>query len=93
MLLRLHLQLLEQFIRKASAKGVRRFLVSAPLYDHPYSHIGLFDYFDQLIKQVNQSNWQLFIHQLGGKNHKQSQQDGKQNIHPPEQTARLKQLA
>lgn len=57
-----------QFIRKACAKGVRRFLVSAPLYDQPYSHIGLFDYFDQLIKQANQSNWQLFIHQLGGKN-------------------------
>ena len=57
-----------QFIRKASAKGVRRFLVSAPMYDHPSSHIGLFDYFDQLVKQVNQSNWHLFIHQLGGKN-------------------------
>lgn len=57
-----------QFIRKASTKGVRRFLVSAPLYDQPYSHVGLFDYFDQMIKQVNQSNWQLFIHQLGGKN-------------------------
>jgi 4-hydroxy-tetrahydrodipicolinate synthase len=57
-----------QFIRKAYAKGVRRFLVPAPLYDHPYSNAGLFGYFDQLIKQTNQSNWQLFIHQLGGKN-------------------------
>ena len=57
-----------QFIRKAYAKGARRFLVSAPLYDHPYSNIGLFDYFDQLIQQVNQTDWQLFIHQLGGKN-------------------------
>lgn len=57
-----------QFIRKAHALGGRRFLVSAPLYDQPYSHIGLFDYFDQMIKQVNQSDWQLFIHQLGGKN-------------------------
>ena len=57
-----------QFIRKAYAKGVRRFLVSAPLYDNPYSNLGLFDYFDQIIKQANQINWQLFIHQLGGKN-------------------------
>jgi len=57
-----------QFIRKACAKGVRRFLVSAPLYNDPYSNLGLFDYFDQIIKQVNQPNWQLFIHQLGGKN-------------------------
>ena len=30
--------------------------------------MGLFDYFDQIIKQAEQSNWQLFIHQLGGKN-------------------------
>lgn len=57
-----------QFIRKAYAKGVRRFLVSAPQYDHPYNNVGLFDYFDQLIKQTNQPNWQLFIHQLGDKN-------------------------
>ena len=57
-----------QFIRKACAKGVERFLVSAPQYDHPYSNDGLFDYYDHIIKQVNQSNWQLFIHQLGGKN-------------------------
>jgi len=57
-----------QFIRKAYAKGVRRFLVSAPQYDHPYNNVGLFDYFDQLIKQTNQPSWQLFIHQLGGKN-------------------------
>lgn len=58
-----------QFIRKAKALGVRRFLVSAPLHGQPFSHIALFDYFDQMIKQVNLSDWQLFIHQLGGINH------------------------
>jgi 4-hydroxy-tetrahydrodipicolinate synthase len=57
-----------QFIRKACTKGIKRFLVSAPQYDHPYNNVGLFDYYDQIIKQANQSNWQLFIHQLGGKN-------------------------
>lgn len=57
-----------QFIRKACAKGVQRFLVSAPQYDHPYNNVGLFDYYDQIIKQTNQPNWQLFVHQLGGKN-------------------------
>jgi len=58
-----------QFIRKAKALGVRRFLVPAPLHGQPFSHIALFDYFDQMIKQVNLSDWQLFIHQLGGTNH------------------------
>lgn len=57
-----------QFIRSAYAKGLRRFLVSAPLYDHPFCHLGLFDYFDQIVKQVNQADWQLYLHQLGGKN-------------------------
>jgi len=57
-----------QFIRKAYAKGVKRFLVSAPQYDHPYNNVGLFEYYDQIIKQASQPNWQLFIHQLGGKN-------------------------
>ena len=57
-----------QFIRKACAKGVQRCLVSAPQYDHPHNNLGLFDYYDRIIKQVNDSNWQLFIHQLGGKN-------------------------
>jgi 4-hydroxy-tetrahydrodipicolinate synthase len=57
-----------KFIRKACAKGVRRYLVSPPQYDYPYNNVGLFDYYDQIIKQVNQPNWQLFIHQLGGKN-------------------------
>jgi 4-hydroxy-tetrahydrodipicolinate synthase len=58
-----------QFIRKAHALGVRRFLVSAPQYGLPFSHVALFDYFDHLIKQVNLSDWQLFIHQLSGSNH------------------------
>jgi dihydrodipicolinate synthase/N-acetylneuraminate lyase len=58
-----------QFIHKAHALGVRKFLVSAPQYGLPFSHIALFDYFDQLIKQVNLHDWQLFIHQLGGNNH------------------------
>ena len=58
-----------QFIRKAHALGVRRFLVSAPQYGLPFSHVGLFDYFDQMIKQVSLPDWQLFIHQLSGSNH------------------------
>jgi len=58
-----------QFIRKAHALGVRRFLVSAPQYGLPFSHVALFDFFDQMIKQVNQPDWQLFIHQLSGSNH------------------------
>lgn len=58
-----------QFIRKAHALGVRRFLVSAPQYGLPFSHVALFDYFDHLIKQVSLPDWQLFIHQLSGTNH------------------------
>jgi 4-hydroxy-tetrahydrodipicolinate synthase len=58
-----------QFIRKAHALGVRRFLVSAPQYGLPFSHVALFDYFDQMIKQVSLPDWQLFIHQLSGSNH------------------------
>lgn len=58
-----------QLIRKAHAIGVRRFLVAAPQYGLPFSHVALFDYFDHLIKQVNLPNWQLFIHQLGGNHH------------------------
>jgi 4-hydroxy-tetrahydrodipicolinate synthase len=58
-----------QFIRKAHGLGVRRFLVSAPQYGLPFSHVALFDYFDQIIKQVNLSDWQLFVHQLSGSNH------------------------
>jgi 4-hydroxy-tetrahydrodipicolinate synthase len=58
-----------QFIRKAQALGVRRFLVSAPQYGLPFSHVALFDYFDQMIKQVSLPDWQLFIHQLSGSNH------------------------
>jgi 4-hydroxy-tetrahydrodipicolinate synthase len=58
-----------QFIRKAHALGVPRFLVSAPQYGLPFSHVALFDYFDQMIKQVNLADWQLYIHQLSGSNH------------------------
>lgn len=58
-----------QFVRKAHALGVRRFLLSAPQYGLPFSHVALFDYFDHLIKQVNLSDWQLFVHQLSGSNH------------------------
>jgi 4-hydroxy-tetrahydrodipicolinate synthase len=58
-----------QFVRKAHTLGVRRFLVSAPQYGLPFSHVALFDYFDHLIKQVNLPDWQLFIHQLSGSNH------------------------
>lgn len=58
-----------QFIRKAYVLGVRRFLVSAPQYGLPFSHVALFDYFDHLIKQVSLPDWKLFIHQLSGSNH------------------------
>ena len=58
-----------QLIRKAYDQGVRRFLVCAPLHGQPFNHLALFDYFDALIKQVHQPDWQLFIHQLGGLNH------------------------
>ena len=58
-----------QLIRKAYDKGVRRFLVSPPLYGQPFNHMALFDYMDQLIKHVNLPDWQLFLHQLGGLSH------------------------
>lgn len=58
-----------QFIGKAHTLGVRRFLVSAPQYGLPFSHVALFDYFDHMIKQVNLPDWHLFIHQLSGSNH------------------------
>jgi 4-hydroxy-tetrahydrodipicolinate synthase len=56
-------------IRKAYEKGVRRFLVSAPLHGHPFTHLALFDYFDQLIRQVGHDDWQLYVQQLGDLNH------------------------
>lgn len=58
-----------QFIGKAHALGVRRFLVSAPQYGLPFSHLALAEYFDQMIKQVNLEDWHLFIHQLSGSNY------------------------
>ena len=58
-----------QFVRKAHAKGIQRFLVSPPQYGQSFGHIALFEYFEQMIKQVALSDWQLFIHQLGGANH------------------------
>ena len=58
-----------QFVRKAHAKGIQRFLVSPPQYGQPLGHIALFEYFDQVIKHIALSDWQLFIHQLGGANH------------------------
>lgn len=57
-----------QFIGRAHALGVRRFLVSAPQYGLPFSHLALLDYFDQMIKAVNLSDWYLFVHQLSGNN-------------------------
>jgi 4-hydroxy-tetrahydrodipicolinate synthase len=58
-----------QCIRKAYAQGVRRFLVPAPLHGHPFTHLALFEYFDQLIRQVGHDDWQLYVHQLGDMNH------------------------
>lgn len=60
---------ISQLIRNAYDKGVRRFLVSPPQYGQPLGHVALFEYFNQLIKHVNHTDWQLFIHQLGGTNH------------------------
>ena len=56
-------------IRHAHDKGLRRFMVAPPQYGQPLSHAALIRYFDVLIQRVNHSEWQLFIHQLGGANH------------------------
>lgn len=56
-------------IQKAHALGLRRFLVSAPLYYQPLSHRALLDFFEQVITQVNLPDWQLYVHQLGGVTH------------------------
>lgn len=75
-----------QFIGKAYALGVRRFLVPAPQYGLPFDHLALCYYFDQMIKQVNVSDWQLFIHQLSGSNHVSDLPDAAladlQRVHP-----------
>lgn len=58
-----------EFIRRGYSLGIRRFLLKPPLSNQSFSHIALFNYFNELIKQVSLTDWQLFIHQLGGNNH------------------------
>ena len=60
-----------QCIRKAYAAGIRRFLIPAPVYDSPYSHMGLLNYFDHIVRETHFTDWQLYVHQLGG-NHQAS---------------------
>ncbi len=56
-------------IEKAHAQGVRRFLVSPPLYYQPLSQSALLDFFEQVIVKVNLSGWHLYVHVLGGVSH------------------------
>ncbi len=58
-----------QCIRQAYDQGLRRFLVSGPLHGQPFTHLSLFEYFDQLIRQVGHDDWHLFVHQIGGSSH------------------------
>ena len=57
-----------EHIRTAYSSGIRRFLLTSPLSNQSFSHGALFEYFNELIKQVGLADWQLFIHQLGGAN-------------------------
>jgi len=56
-------------IRKAYEQGVRRFLLSAPLFYAHTSHGALLDFYEQVISRVNLNDWQLFVHQLGSTSH------------------------
>lgn len=53
-------------ISHAHGLGIRRFLVAPPLHYQPISQGGMLAFFQQLIQQVNQQNWRLYFHQLGG---------------------------
>jgi 4-hydroxy-tetrahydrodipicolinate synthase len=53
-------------IHQAYEKGVRRFLVSAPNFYQPLVNESITAYFEELLKRVGVSDWQLYIHQLGG---------------------------
>ena len=53
-------------INKAYEKGVKRFLVTPPIYYQPLVNESITDYFENLLKRVGLADWQLYIHQLGG---------------------------
>jgi len=55
-----------QLIKSAHKAGVQRFLVAPPLHYQPIGQAAMLDFFRQLIRQVNLSPWQLYLHQLGG---------------------------
>lgn len=58
-----------RLIQQAHALGVRRFLVSPPLYYQPLSQGALFDFFEQVMVKVNLPGWLLYVHVLGGVSH------------------------
>ena len=58
-----------RLIQQAHAQGVRRFLVSPPLYYQPLSNSALLDFFEQVIAKVNLAGWQMYVHVLGGVSH------------------------
>jgi len=53
-------------INKAYEKGVKRFLVTPPIFYQPLVNESITDYFENLLKRVGLADWQLYIHQLGG---------------------------
>jgi 4-hydroxy-tetrahydrodipicolinate synthase len=55
-----------QLIRSAHDLGIQRFLVAPPLHYQPIGQAAMLEFFQQLIRQVNVSHWQLYVHQLGG---------------------------
>jgi 4-hydroxy-tetrahydrodipicolinate synthase len=55
-----------QLIRSAHALGIQRFLVTPPLHYQPIGQSAMLEFFQHLIRQVNLSPWQLYLHQLGG---------------------------
>lgn len=55
-----------QLIRRAHDAGIQRFLVAPPLHYQPIGQSAMLAFFEQLIRQVNVSHWQLYLHQLGG---------------------------
>ncbi len=61
------LQDASSLISRAYDLGVRQFLVSSPTYYEEVNDPAQLAFYDHLITQVNRPNWQIFIHQLGGK--------------------------
>ena len=55
-----------QLIKSAHDLGIQRFLVTPPLHYQPIGQSAMLTFFQQLIRQVNLSHWQLYLHQWGG---------------------------